>query len=179
MNLSEEHYERIARRMDGEDLSLSPREEAVAEEVRGDLAGIGAALEAVTLPPGVMHRVHARMRRELPARSRLRWGAGALAACAAAAAVIVAVALWPGPSTQPRPISTEAYVHRLTEPPASALDVQVSLLSDEISNYHAELTLGQDWEIDLALAGLESEVDGPLLDEFAPVPPEEEGLEEW
>jgi len=58
MILSEEQYERIARRLDGEAVALSETERAFAEQVRDDETHLRSFLDALP-PAGMIPRVHA------------------------------------------------------------------------------------------------------------------------
>jgi hypothetical protein len=46
MNLTEQQYERVARRLDGQDLALSADEQAVCDEIAGDFGLLAPALAA-------------------------------------------------------------------------------------------------------------------------------------
>lgn len=103
MNNDERKFERVARYLDGEDVSLSAEEADLARGIREDEAAVGPALEAA-----------------LPERSRVRVLAGVLADAdrhasrrrtvirfaapmAAAAAAVIAVAVWHNATDDPAP----------------------------------------------------------------------------
>ena len=165
MNTTNEDYELVARYLDGEEVTLTAAQLALAEEVVSDGREVGRALEAPS-PAGTLHRVHGRMVRDLkPARRlwrRVRWAAP----LATAAAVILAMVFLPGAPTRlvPEPtIAAADYVDHFTTSPTQELDLRVDLLAEELADYHVRLALNGSWEFETAVAGVEEEMDDLLL----------------
>jgi len=180
VNATNEDYELVARYLDGEEVTLTAAQLALAEEVVSDGRQVGRALE-VPSPAGTLHRVHGRMVRHLRPASRLwrrvRWAAPV--AAAAAAAVILALVLLPGGPARPVPEPTIAaadYVDHFTRSPTQELDLRVDLLAEELAVYHVRLALNGSWEFETAVAGVEEEMEDLLLGDEADAAPM---LETW
>ena len=178
MNATNEDYELVARYLDGEEVTLTAAQLALAEEVVSDGRQVGRALE-VPSPAGTLHRVHGRMVRGLRPASRLwrrvRWAAP----LAAAAAVILALVLLPGgpAGTVPGPtIAAADYVDHFTRSPTQELDLRVDLLAEELADYHVRLALNGSWAFETAVAGVEEEMDDLFLGDETDAAPM---LETW
>ena len=83
MSLTERHYERVARWMDGERIELTEPEQAVARELQDGQALLARRLDA-PMPPTAMHKARRRLIAELarPSRWALRIRHTAMAAAA-------------------------------------------------------------------------------------------------
>ena len=160
MAAGNEELAQVARWLDGEQVELSARQRALAEEVLADEAVVGRAL-GTPLPAGVLHRVLARLgaRGVRPARR------GRLAAALAAAAVVVvaAAALWLVGRGAPTPTAPE-YVEQFLQPPAGALEAQAEALSEELAETQVRLALGDDLPVEAAVTALAEEL-GELMAE--------------
>ncbi len=119
MTLTDDQYERIARRLDGEDIPLTAAEQRIADELVEDEGAVGARLSAdaaglsptmlaevrrdeaavgprldVPLPSRAFDRAQRRLAAELARpRRRLIWAGSAAGAVAAAAAALLIAAL--------------------------------------------------------------------------------------
>lgn len=178
MNTTNEDYELVVRYLDGEEVTLTAAQLALAEEIAADGRQVGRVLE-VPSPAGTLHRVHGRTVRHLRPASRLwrrvRWAAP----LAAAAAVILALVLLPGTTAKPVPEPTIAaadYVDHFTRSPTQELDLRVDLLAEELADYHVRLALNGSWAFETAVAGVEEEMEDLLLDDEADAAPM---LETW
>jgi hypothetical protein len=100
MSLSEEQYERISRRLEGEDISLTGAEREVCQEMLHC-----EQLLAVAMPADVPGDTLSRVRRRMAAASRLRrWAKRAVSAVVGVAAALVIGAgtlLWTYGPTEP------------------------------------------------------------------------------
>jgi hypothetical protein len=157
MSATQEDYERIGRRIDGEDVDLTEAQRALAEEIAADEAGVGAAL-AVSLPGGTLHRVSARVRRALPGRRRARAVRWAAAAAAVAAAVAMAALL----TTDTNGVEPSEYVAHFLHAPSGELEARADMLADELAEYQVHLAVGDEWGLEVAVNGLEQEL-GELI----------------
>ncbi len=90
MALNDAQYERIARRLDGEDVRLSEQERLAGEDIRRRQVDLAAMLD-VNVPPEVLANARRRMRGALARRTRPRRRSAYLAVVTAAAAVLVAM----------------------------------------------------------------------------------------
>ena len=150
MPSNNQRYDRLARWLDGEDISLSDAERAELEQFQRAEGRLAAMLD-VRVPPGAMARARRRMVAEL-ARPR-RWARrlGVAAAIAAAAAIVVGVAVrWPADS--PRPDGAAASV---------PLNVLVDVLRQ--SDRHEDLELLADQIDELAMEVAIFDDEGPFL----------------
>ena len=180
MNTPDEDYELVARRLDGEEVVLTPAQRALAEGIAADAEKVGPALE-VSVPPGTLHRVSARVSSTLsrtegrqaaaaraPARKKwLRW-----VGAAAAAAVVVAALLLPLSPEKPD-TSSQAPTHAAVDMSdlvrtIDEFDARVEVLAEELADYRVRLALDEDFSAELALVGLEEEMTEFLLDEDEP-----------
>jgi len=123
MNLTEQQYERVARYLDGQDLALSPNEQAVGDEIAGDEGLLSPALAVsaeesqagirrakvlveiglhenamggildVGVPPKAMDRAWRRTQAALARPQRRLLGVAAAAASIAAAAVLLVMTM--------------------------------------------------------------------------------------
>jgi len=160
MHWTDEQYERVARRLDGEAVELTSAEEALAAAVRRGEVETARALD-VALPAAAKARAR---RRLVAALARPRWRAASWAVTgAAAAAVLIAVAIWPGgrePSaagngrTVTADVLSEAYELQYQ-------DVDLDLIAEELADMRAELVVSRD-----APAGAEAELLEEMLDMF-------------
>ncbi len=172
MNPTETDYELVARHLDGEEVTLTVAQQALAEEIAGDAEPVAAALD-VAMPSGALHRVGARTARALRRSGMWRRVAWSVPVAAAAAGVVVMALLLPpqGPTTTPppvRPTMTAAEYISLLESPADDIDARVGLLAEEVADYHVRLALGESGPLDLSLLGVEEEIEGFFLgDEVA------------
>lgn len=164
MNATNEDCELVARYLDGEEVTLTAAQLALAEEVVSDGRQVGRALE-VPSPAGTLHRVHGRMVRDLRPASRL-WRRARWAALPAAAAVILALVLLSGGPARhvPEPtIAAADYVDHFSRSPTQELDLRVDLLAEELADYHVRLALNGSWAFETALEGVEEEMDDLFL----------------
>jgi hypothetical protein len=165
MNALEQEYELVARRLDGEDVQLTPAQQALADEIAADQARVGPLL-APPLPAGLLHRVHARLTarpaRLAPRVAWARWGV-----VAAAAVILLAVAfLSRGPARSNSPMSAADYISAFLHTPGSELEMQAEMLSNEMDNYQVELALGDTGPVDQAVRAM----DDAMTDAIADVP---------
>ncbi|MBN1555517.1 MAG: hypothetical protein JXA11_12295 [Phycisphaerae bacterium] len=107
--MNEQHYQRIARYLDGENITLQPDERAVVEEIRRSDALLGEKLN-VAFPNEVLSRILRRRHAETlhPSRRTLRFTLTAASVAAAAAMVLLAVSLF----LRPAPPTDSTYVLR-------------------------------------------------------------------
>jgi hypothetical protein len=150
MTLNNEQYERIARRLDGEELSLSAEESAAAAEIRAGETALGTALGE----PAVPHRAMARAQRLLRSATarrvvvRARFIGLAAAGAAVAAALLIALALRvagpPGGPVAAPPnngiasaaVPVDVWLGAMSTPPGGAA---IHLLSGEMDRFEADL----------------------------------------
>jgi hypothetical protein len=150
MTLNNEQYERIARWLDGEMVSLTDEESAAAGEVRSGEARLRTALGAEAVP----HRAMASARRTLRAATgrrvvlRARFiGAFAAGAAIAAALFITLVLRHAGPPNTPvgetpgrevakADVPVDVWLGALEAPPGG---VAINLLCGEMDQFEAEL----------------------------------------
>ncbi|MCY2929919.1 MAG: hypothetical protein NTV86_10575 [Planctomycetota bacterium] len=100
-SLTEQQYERIARYLDGEPVSLTPAEAAFARRLRQTEDALARALP-VPFEPGLIERVWRRVsRRTRAARRHVRFAFSGAAAAAAVAVVFLGVR-WFTPVAAPR-----------------------------------------------------------------------------
>ncbi len=175
MNMSNEDYEIVARRLDGEDVELTAAQQALADEISADTEAVGMAMD-IDLPGGTLHRINARMNQDRsepkPARLWLRWTG---AAAAVAAAVIVAVVfMLPEPKTPIMPTppapngltNGEQFVYNtITD---DDLDFRVEAFSDELDDARTALLMNDDFSDELAMASMEQDMEELLLDDNGP-----------
>jgi hypothetical protein len=182
MNMNDNDYELVARRLDGEDVELTAAQQALADEISADTEAVGMAMD-IDLPGGALHRINARMSSTLsariegkqersepkPARLWLRWTS---AAAAVAAAVIVAVVfMLPEPKTTikptpPPPDNGEQFVYNtITD---EDLDFRVEAFSDELDDARTALLMDDDFSDELAMASVEQEMEELFLDDNGP-----------
>ena len=173
MNPRDEDYELVARYLDGEQLTLTPAQRELADEVVADTGLVAAAL-VVPVPSGTLHRANVRMSAALRARRglrrRLRWAIPA----AAAAAVVLAVAVLPWGLEYQTPrveLTAGEYVEQFLKAPADDLGTRMDLLAEELADYQVRLTLGRISEFEVSLAVVEEEIEELYLggeDEVSP-----------
>ena len=181
MALSERQYERLGRRLDGEEVRLNPAQQAAAGEIGAWEQTLAPAMD-VPLPTGAIDRVRRRVAAELarPRRRALRvvYAAGTVAA---AAAVIIAVALnWQAPPTRPPEAPSVAgpsgYAMAVLPPPAEPCP-EIGALAREIEEFEAEMIpSAQPLGMDVELEQLRRDMDnfwlngpsGELPDEYLP-----------
>lgn len=140
MDMNEQQYERIARYLDGEDITLQPDERTVVEDIHRADAVLGKVLD-VTPPADALHRA---LRRRhvatlLSSRRTLRFTLAGAAAAAAAAIVLLAMNLLFKPAT-----STTMIPYKLaheTDVPRPGTDVP---MSDMINSLKSVSTLDHD-----------------------------------
>ena len=174
MNMNNEDYELVARRLDGEDVELTAAQQALADEISADAEAVGTAMD-IDIPGGTLHRINARMKQSLrepkPARLWLRWTG---AAAAVAAAVIVAVVfMLPEPKNIGTPTqypngpdNGEEFVYNtITD---DDLDFRVESFSDELDDARTALLMDDDFSDELAIASAEQEMEELLLDDTGP-----------
>ena len=106
MTLNNEQYERIARRLDGQDIQLSGEEQALADALRAQEQYLDTMLP-VPVPPEVLRRMDRRLTAALARPPhRVRWiGVAAAAAAAVVIAVLVQVFLNRPEQTPPDPLA--------------------------------------------------------------------------
>jgi anti-sigma-K factor RskA len=142
--MRENDDDKLARALDRQDVNLTPEQRRLAEQVAADERALSGLLDA-PLPPGVLHRVAARVaaeRAKAPADRqrqaarlvrRRRWTAGIIAATAAAAAAVFLLAL-----TLNHPTPTGPQVVHNQNPrtaPAGNLDAEVAMIEAELNAY--------------------------------------------
>jgi len=151
-------YERIGRFLDGEPLTLTPEQKLLADEILQAERALGTKLDAAP-PAGSLHRIGARVRTELPApRPARRWARWLPAAAAAAAGVALAL-FWQPPAAQhARTLGEAEYVQAFLDVPETGLDAEVRVLSDELAEYHVDLTVGEPVPLKIAVDGLDQEL---------------------
>ncbi|MBN1943161.1 MAG: hypothetical protein JW849_07690 [Phycisphaerae bacterium] len=138
MNVNEQQYERIARYLDGEDVSLNTDERAVVEDIRRSEAMLRDRLD-VTPPDHVLQRALRRRQTKILLRSRwkLRFTLAGATVAAAAAVVLLAVSLLLRPTAPQLP-------DNLAEPiaaPRPGVDVP---FSDVMASMEADGDFDQD-----------------------------------
>jgi hypothetical protein len=151
MSPTERDYELVGRWLDGEEVSLTPGQRALGEEIASGAAEVGAALD-VAMPAGALHRAHGRLavRPRVPRVGRL---------VAAAAAVVVAAGLLIVLGTRPEAgVSPQQYVASFLGAPAGDFDARAELLTEELAACRMELALADSWPLELALQGLEDDI---------------------
>lgn len=160
MNAAED-FDKAARGLDGEDVPLSPRQQALADEIARDARRIGPALD-VKLPPGVLMRVNARLVEALRARVGAVWRWGQWAAVASAAAAILVAVLLHRPETHATParpwLSPYRAVAAFLEVPQEDVDVRTQMLGDEIAQNRVDLSLSDDLVTDIGISGLDQDI---------------------
>ncbi|KPK85803.1 MAG: hypothetical protein AMJ81_02605 [Phycisphaerae bacterium SM23_33] len=168
----QEDYERAGRWLDGEEIDLTPTQLALAGEIAADAAKVGRALE-VPLPGGALHRVSARLKRaRRRGRARpMRWVA------AAAAAAVVGVGLLALLTGGRNRIEPAEYVEWFLQSPSGELDARAALLADELAEYQVQLTLGEEWPVEVTVKGLEQQLGEFILEEADPAEPS--AWEQW
>ncbi len=144
MNMNEQQYERIARWLDGETIELTPAEQAVAQEIRGDEAAIAETMTDVQTPLAAMARARRRMTAAAGGAGQrvIRLAFGAMGAAAAAAVVLAVSLVW----TQPKPlvapgatnhdIPAEVWIGAMT--PSTQMEA-IAALSDSIDRLASEV----------------------------------------
>jgi len=163
--LTEEQYRRVAQWLDGEPVSLSDPERAVAEALRADEAFF-AGVAAADAPTSALQRAGRRLRAEMARPSYGVVWLRRLGAVAAAAVVILSASLWRWPSPEPLvevPVETV-----LAEMENATSAGEVDLLADEMASFQAELLLTPAADVtDLEIEAIERDVDDLLSDEPA------------
>ena len=167
MNLSDAQYDRIARRLDGEDVELTAVEQAAADEILRHESRLSGVMDAAPSREAV-DRAKRRMMAELarPAR-RTIWRRGVLRVALATAAAVLLVAIFrPGgpepPAKTTEPISLEELVP-LESPGVDEFD----LLAGELNKLDAQFRaagVGMDL-LGESMDALEFEIEAFWLDE--------------
>ncbi|HET6430359.1 MAG TPA: hypothetical protein VFJ30_18235 [Phycisphaerae bacterium] len=153
-----DNYEQVARFLDGEPVSLTPPQRALAEEIAAAERSLGAKLDA-DLPPAALHRIYQRIQTALPSRRpawrRARW----VSATAAVAAALAFALLWQ-PQTESRPegLARAEYVQAFLDVPEGGLEAEVRELSEEVAEYHVGLSVGETVGLEIAVDALELEL---------------------
>jgi len=144
MPLNEEQFERVGRWLDGQDVSLSRRELAVARRIRADEAMLADKLDVPGAAQAVV-RVKRRLRVLALRRRRRIWSLAGSGLAAAAAAVLIASVLWfgwhrTGPAGRPGGdlLGVECPVDLPYEPP-ERLEVELALLDEELTSLQEAL----------------------------------------
>ena len=174
MSLNERQYERIARRLDGEQVELSAEEQAVAEEIRSGEGVVGQVME-VSVSPRALEQARRRMAAR-PVRLRRRiLRFSYLSAAAVAAILVLAVTLfWQTPTKGPSEGNGFAAAQYVV-PELTAQDVEIELLASEIDELAAELTLSDSFSgLDGSLDVIEEDIERFWLDESLPTEKTEE-----
>ncbi len=148
---NDKEYERIGRRLDGEDVELTAEQQAVADDIIAAQAALAGRLDAPA-PPHALRHARRRMAGEL-ARPRhnnlMRLGTYAAAAAAVAAVVVVAVMVQPDP--------------KLTSNGGPAIAIQTVLyesadeLADQLDQIEAAMVGGD--ELGFSIDELERDLD--------------------
>ena len=178
MSMNETHYERIARWLDGQDVTLSAAERAVADEIRRGEEML-ASLAGGDWPRKAHDRASRRMAAEL-ARPRRLWIGRSVAAAAVAAAIItIALMLPTGPVAPPKPtgngtgtplmadVSIETLIEEMEE--SVRPGVVVELLAGELESIEVDmLVTAEVGEAEFEIGVMEDEFESILLDPAAP-----------
>ncbi len=167
MGRSNEDLERVARRLDGENIELTASQQALARQVAADAARLARALD-VPLPAGTLHRVHARLR-QARQPGRAKWRIGRMVAAAAAVLLAGLGLLWVATGGhRPRPqIAPEVYVREFLKAPSPNFQACVAVIEEELAAAQVRLAWGEPPELEVALAGLEEELQQSLAGEDA------------
>jgi hypothetical protein len=133
MELNEQHFERLARWLDGQELDLTGSERAAAEDIRRLEAAAGTLLDAAP-PPESLARVRQRMLGALAGRRQrtLRW-AGVIGA---AAAILLVVSPRPGARPGDARMPTAPLLADVPEAPSQG---EIDLLDKEAQDLEAQL----------------------------------------
>ena len=122
MALNDAQYERIARRLDGQDVELSEQERMAADEIRRRQVGLAAMLD-VNAPPKVLAGARRRMRAALIGPAQPRRRSFYLAVATTAAAVLVAMLyLKPFAGSKDIEIPAEVLFSEMVEPVSAEMD---------------------------------------------------------
>ncbi len=169
MTPSNDDYELVARRLDGEAVELTAEQRSLAEEIAADSEAVAPALDA-QLPPGLLHRVAAGFRPARPARRALRWGIPLAAAAAVAVAVVLAT-LWLGGNgpqiVGPTQIAAEDYLRELAKNPDPGLRAEIDALETELLAAQAKVVMGEPSDTEIAVADLAQQIDAAFADDQA------------
>lgn len=178
MEMTEKQYERIARWLDGQEVTLNEAERIVADEIGRDERMLASAVPA-DAPREALGRACRRMAAELARPTRRLWIGRFAAAAAAAAAIIVVAALLtttpplrdPLPPKPPGPVMADVSIETLIEEMEESLrpGVVVQLLAGELEAIEADmLVTAEIGDMDLQINAIEDEFDDILLDPAAP-----------
>jgi hypothetical protein len=162
MTVNEESYERVARRLDGEEIALSPEERALAEEIARDEAALADSLD-VRAPQAAIDRARRRMTAEMGRPSlhllrRIAW-----TAAAAAAILVVAVLAWHSPDKTTVPTASARHVS------AEPDDATVDLVSRQVED--ADVVVQPPAAMDLRMEFVQQSINDFWTDELAATSP--------
>ena len=172
MELNERQYERVGRRLDGEQIDLTPDELNAAAEIRRMETLLSAMLHA----PDSRMAIERARRKMLGELGRPKWRTRWVLVPAAAAAILVAITaiwLWPRDTNVPPPPVAgdevaEIYAH-LDE------NVDLDLIGEELQALEAEMIVSVPAAtLDAELQDLEETLDTFWLEE-APIWVDDEG----
>lgn len=175
MNPTERQYERIARRLDGEDVALSAEELAAAEDIRRGERFLAGRLD-VSIPPEAMEHLRRRTSAELARPRRRTVKIGYVAAAAAAAAILIAVVsfrMMPHRPQSPLAISSDQAAEADALLWASEPDPAIDMLARELDELEAEILVS----LPPAQVDMELEAIGQDIEEFWLDDPSAEPLE--
>ena len=173
-NLTDKDYELIARWLDGEPIELTEDQLAVARKISAQSKVVADAID-VHIPPGVLHRVNARLKQALKSRRRQR-GRKVTYLVAAAAIVIVVISATifllhrsGEVSHKSRLYHPEAgYTATVDYADEDAIEAKIEQLSQELDDYSAELVVDETFPDEIVFAGIEDEIQDVILGEDDP-----------
>jgi len=150
MNMNDEQYERIARYLDGEEISppLNVEELATAEEIGKAETKLTGLLD-VTLPAAAEDRAKRRAIAAMAGRRRISrvgraFGVG-LSIASAAAVLLFAVNIWrdsfgPQPQESPTPVvSTNVWVKAMQAGDDDDFAIELDILAEQLDTEEAEI----------------------------------------
>ena len=161
MNATPENLDNVARRLDGQEVRLTAAELKLAEEIRRDEAEVLPVLD-VHIPPGVMHRIHARLAHEQAAarcHARVVWRRVLPLSVAAAVAAMLLVLTVKDRWTADRPdqVIVKKQPQPRTQQSPNGTDYLVEELASGLGDHR--------WAWEVAETGLDTHVPAVLLGE--------------
>ncbi len=139
MEPTERQLDRVARRLDGEDIVLDESEESIADEIRRDERRLWSALD-VDVPAGAIARVQSQVTAELDRRRgralRFAIAGGAAGALAAAAAIVLMLSI--AGTQRPTDVSPRPAV-TVTETEPVPLEVLLAANAQSVGPFEVDL----------------------------------------
>ena len=153
MTPSNRDYELIARRLDGESVELTSEQEALAEEIAADAAAVAPALD-VAVPPGMLHRVAARVGPATAAARPLRWRLPVSIAAGLVVATLAGILYFQpvDPVEKNGALAPDVYVQELLKNPNGGLAAEIKAVETDLASAHAAVILDEPSELEVALA---------------------------